>query len=802
MWQSSHVTYLEMAQPKTSRSLTKPSWRARSFQELLVLLAFCVLTSLMTWPWVLHLRDAVADIGDPYMIAWTLWWDFHQTFHDPFHLFNANVFYPYQYTLAFSEHDYGISLLFFPLFALGVRPLTVHSIATFMGFAFCGYGAFRLTRTLTNSCGAAWVGGFVFAFIPYRFHGLGHLHYLFAGWMPLLLESLVLFARVRSWRRAVWLAVAFLMNGLTCITWLILTLAPLALTVLLFITRDPVLRRDRDFWQRGAIAIGLASLLLLPFVLPYYLVSVKYGLKWDDFVAKSPPLMSWLAADRRSKLWAGLGEQVPGGHKLFPGLLAPLLALASLRIRSVLNLLRQGAVISLQPVGLNQSVGVGVVWIVWGFLASLGTKFFPNTLMHEFLLPYRSMHIPSRSVMVCYVGLAVLAGVGAARLAQAASRSRRWVYASLLLVVLVGLTFDLRAFPLHFEKGAVDPDAITLRLKKTPMKGGLVELPSNGCCSRHRYMLRAADHGKPLVNATSSFISPLTDEINRLSTDSPIPASFIEVLEKIPASYLVVHNEEISPLRREDYRSFLADAIAAGRLRFVNRFDNRDDLYAFVKTEPNAHAEAPPPVELEVHDWATLVERDPVNILTAGAEYGRALYRLHLVARGRMPRYDEFMSGVHTTGIGIYPGSATAKADFETRLVGLVRSWEGSAWFVATYRGLDDAQYVARLYENAGIGTTDAERSSLVEALTSRTETRGGALLKVAADPRVEERNHDRSVLLLHYFGFLRRNPDDPPDHNLDGFNFWLSNLKREQDLDQITFAFRDSLEYRRMKYK
>src|ERR687894_914477 len=144
--------------------------RARPVREAAVLLAFCLLTALMTWPWVLHLRDAVGDVGDPYMIAWILWWDYHATFNDPLNLFHANVFYPYRYTLAFSEHCYGISLLFFPLFALGARPLTVHSVATFLGFAFCGYGAFRLTRTLSASRGAAWVAGFFFAFVPYRFH--------------------------------------------------------------------------------------------------------------------------------------------------------------------------------------------------------------------------------------------------------------------------------------------------------------------------------------------------------------------------------------------------------------------------------------------------------------------------------------------------------------------------------------------------------------------------------------------------------------------------------------------------------
>ena len=52
-------------------------------REVGIVLGFCLLTGLMTWPWILHLRDAVADKGDPYMIAWTLWWDFHQTFHNP-----------------------------------------------------------------------------------------------------------------------------------------------------------------------------------------------------------------------------------------------------------------------------------------------------------------------------------------------------------------------------------------------------------------------------------------------------------------------------------------------------------------------------------------------------------------------------------------------------------------------------------------------------------------------------------------------------------------------------------------------
>jgi hypothetical protein len=178
------------------RVLSLPSW----LRECLIMLAFFAFTTVMTWPWVTRLRDAVWDNGDSYAFAWSLWWNYHQTFSDPLNLFHANIFFPYRYTLAFTEHNFGASLIFFPLFALGLRPLTVLSVATFSGFAFCGYAAFRLARTLTGSYGIAWTAGVVFAFVPFRFMLLPHLPYLFAAWIPLLLEAAVLFVYVRSFQ--------------------------------------------------------------------------------------------------------------------------------------------------------------------------------------------------------------------------------------------------------------------------------------------------------------------------------------------------------------------------------------------------------------------------------------------------------------------------------------------------------------------------------------------------------------------------------------------------------------------------
>src|ERR1043165_5941681 len=315
------------------RRFVKSAVRSRLFRELLVVLGFCLLTAVVTWPYVTRLRDAVVGPGDPYLVTWIMWWDYHQTFTDPLHLFHANVFYPYRYTLAFSETCYGLALPFFPLFALGFRPLTVHSVAMFFGFALSGYAAFRLTRTLTGSQGAAWTAGIVFAFIPYRFNLMAQLMYLFSVWIPLLFEALVLFVRERSRKRAAWLGISFFMTGLTTVTWLLLCLIPLAVIAAILLTRRQ-LWSDRNFWCRSLAALGIAGVALLPFTIPFCIVSKMYGFvrSVDDVKAHSASPIHWLVAEGRSKIWHGMGENFPEAWKfqMFPGLLPLLLPLPEL----------------------------------------------------------------------------------------------------------------------------------------------------------------------------------------------------------------------------------------------------------------------------------------------------------------------------------------------------------------------------------------------------------------------------------------------------------------------------------------
>jgi hypothetical protein len=36
-----------------------------------------------------------------------------------------------------------------------------------------------------------------------------------------------------------------------------------------------------------------------------------------------------------------------------------------------------------------------------------------------------------------------------------------------------------------------------------------------------------------------------------------------------------------------------------------------------------------------------------------------------------------------------------------------------------------------------------------------------------------------RAFVLMQYFGYLRRSPNEPPDPDYSGFNFWLGKLNQ-----------------------
>ena len=60
---------------------------------------------------------------------------------------------------------------------------------------------------------------------------------------------------------------------------------------------------------------------------------------------------------------------------------------------------------------------------------------------------------------------------------------------------------------------------------------------------------------------------------------------------------------------------------------------------------------------------------------------------------------------------------------------------------------------------------------------TADIPARARALRRVAENSILNQQEKNRAFVLMQYFGYLRRNPDDPQDTDYTGYDFWLTKL-------------------------
>ncbi len=113
--------------------------------------------------------------------------------------------------------------------------------------------------------------------------------------------------------------------------------------------------------------------------------------------------------------------------------------------------------------------------------------------------------------------------------------------------------------------------------------------------------------------------------------------------------------------------------------------------------------------------------------------------------------------------------------------------------------------YVNNLFQNAGATPTAAEIAAAVAAFNNAgggDAGRAAALRSVAESASVAAKLNNEAFVLMQYFGYLQRNPYDPPEPTLDyaGFNFWLGKLNQfngDYLGAEMVKAFINSSEYR-----
>jgi hypothetical protein len=132
------------------------------------------------------------------------------------------------------------------------------------------------------------------------------------------------------------------------------------------------------------------------------------------------------------------------------------------------------------------------------------------------------------------------------------------------------------------------------------------------------------------------------------------------------------------------------------------------------------------------------------------------------------------------------------------------------SFFVTTYPlSMSPAAFVDALNANTGDplnpsgggSLTQAERDQLVADLVSGAKTRAQVLRAIAENAEFRRRQLSKAFVLMQYFGYLRRAPNELPDTSFDGYNFWLGKLNEFQGNyinAEMVKAFISSAEYRK----
>jgi hypothetical protein len=178
-------------------------------------------------------------------------------------------------------------------------------------------------------------------------------------------------------------------------------------------------------------------------------------------------------------------------------------------------------------------------------------------------------------------------------------------------------------------------------------------------------------------------------------------------------------------------------------------------------------------------------------------------------ATGNMPALTEFERDTQAMQRGVVVGQGNWQQTLNENRDEFINDFVMRAEFVGLYPTTDaPAVYIAKLYNHAlGRTPTPIELQHGINEFPSgavqATDAggRGRALLGVTQTSDFQSRELNRSFVQMEYLGYLRRNPNDAPDRDFAGYDFWLNKLNAAGGNfieAEMVKAFINSSEYRR----
>ncbi|HEX8029753.1 MAG TPA: hypothetical protein VF491_14875 [Vicinamibacterales bacterium] len=511
---------------------------AETRELAIVTLVYAALTVLMALPFSLSPgTEVVADLPDTHLYIWTLAWDTYAFLHQPLHIFDANIYYPFANTLAYSENLIGSAFFAAPIIWLTGNMVLAMNLVALLTCVLCGTGAYLLARRLRISVGGAFICGLIFAFAPPRFFRLGQLHMTAVQWIPFSLAFLHSYFD-QGRRRDLLLATAcFSLQALSSghgAAYLAITIVVMIIWQAVFGAGLQVRQRLRDFGAMGAYLLAPAVWIILP----YRVAQAEAGLKRGYLSDAQPGIESFLASPARfhqylqATFWGPFAKEADA--YLFPGILVLILTLVGISSWPTRRPIR------------DNSTAFYVVIALLSTLMFIDRPF--ELWRYVYWLPgFNFIRVPSRFIILTMLALSVLAATGFDRLIVRASNTAKMLALVLMSALLLA---EYSSYPFAGVPYRVDVPAIDRWLDTQPKPFVIAEVPvpssmNLGALERQQTqaMLHATAHWQKTIHGYSGIRQKLHDQLYIDLAEFPSAAS-ITSLRSVGVTHIVVHVDE------------------------------------------------------------------------------------------------------------------------------------------------------------------------------------------------------------------------------------------------------------------
>jgi hypothetical protein len=538
-------------------------------RNLIFLLIFFLLGIYITFPLIFNLTSVTTGYADELFIAWNHSWNIHSLISNPLNIFNANIYFPYNNSLAYSEPFFTSSIIaLLPVIILN-SPIAANNILFILSLTLVGFFTYLISFHLTKNNLASFLAGVLIIFSPAYLSELAHIQIMSIFFVIIALILFIKYLQTNNKNFFYLFLITFILQVYNSFLPGFFILFS-TFIIFIFSVRDDRKRLKLILSKKNILLILFSVLIIIPVMLPYLNVSkefnyvrdvretIHYAIQPEDLLtanslSRLEPLLSKLSFTKDIQ---GNGEVKHG----FIGLTFLLLILISF-IYIFKNWKKQDFIIK----GIISSS-------VFSLLMSFGPFMHINRLtIHDpfpiplpylifyYIIPgFKGIRNSGRWEILFIVLAAPIVAVFLTKALKNVNHKVRYTLIILLVLVSVAeLNLPINYYPVPEKK---DFPKVYSYISTTPKSTVIVEMPvynwnvfpyANQEFWREYY---STMHFRKTVNGASGFSPPpWQDTVNYLLTYFPSDES-IKKLKQMGVNTIIVHKSEYDLLYKNNYK--------------------------------------------------------------------------------------------------------------------------------------------------------------------------------------------------------------------------------------------------------